>query len=144
MIKILFAFIFFCQPAFAGPDRVSILIGSKHFGGSNFNEVNPGVLLTWEGPVVDVTAGIFENSYGDMAPSVLASVPVLTWGTGEVSIFAGLAYYGQRAARMKYSAGGLIPVGGVQIRQGYGFLQVMPSDGKPVDAILAFGLTFPM
>ena len=47
----------------AGPDRFSILRGSKHIGGPGFNEVNPGFFATWEREHSSLRVGAFLNSY---------------------------------------------------------------------------------
>ncbi len=47
----------------AGPDRFSILLGSKHIGGTGFNEVNPGFFVTWERERSSLSVGAFMNSY---------------------------------------------------------------------------------
>lgn len=128
--------------ATAGPDRVSVLVGSKHFGSSGFNEKNYGVFLTWEdlGPV-DVSVGAFKNSYYKTSVAVTAALPVYDWGTGEISLFAGIAHYPEDGRNFKYGMQDIVPIGGIQARQGNMFVQFTPMDGKPVDALIAFGFT---
>lgn len=132
------------SPALAGPDRVSIMVGSRHVGGHGFEEQNPGVFLTWENPRVHWSAGIYRNSYAKPSVAVTAAVPIVRWEDGELSAFAGAALYPQDGMRFPVHAGDVVPIGGIQIRHHHVFVQVSPSDGKATDAVLAFGLTFPM
>jgi hypothetical protein len=111
----------------AGPavaqDRAAVLIGSYHVGAERgeFNESNPGLFLTWG----DWTVGAYHNSYGDMSVAVTRE-----WAlTDHVDFFAGVATYD-----------GLMPLAGLQLHAGPFFMQVIPSDGRYVDAILSFGL----
>ena len=131
-------------PAQAGPDRLSILLGSSHVGGAGFDGRNPGVFLTWEdrGPGLDLSVGTYRNSYGRGSLAATVALPVARWRDGEVSIFAGAALYPQDGRRFRAHLGDLVPIGGVQVRHGAAFLQIMPSDGGAVDAVIAMGLTF--
>lgn len=57
---------FMAAAAFAGPDRVSILIGSRHYPSGNYEELNPGVFVGWyDNRGNDWTVGAYRNSYGD-------------------------------------------------------------------------------
>lgn len=126
-------------PALAAPDRVSILLGSNHVGATDrFEEVNPGVFLTWDW----LTVGAYRNSYGKASVAVTGALPLIKWKTGELSAFAGVALYPGDGRRFAVHAGDVVPVGGLQLRQGNMFMQVIPSDGKAVDAIVSFGMTF--
>ncbi|UXX83396.1 hypothetical protein [Roseovarius pelagicus] len=78
----------------AAQDRVSILLGSHHVNAStNFDEVNPGAFLTWEGERVDWTVGGFRNSYGRGAAAVMAGLPLYERGTAQIALTGGLALY---------------------------------------------------
>jgi hypothetical protein len=127
----------------ADPDRVSILLGSKHFGATGFNEVNTGVFLTWENDrPVHITGGAYRNSYNNLSISLTGYVPIKRWDNGDAGIFAGVATYPEHASRFAYSAGPFVPLAGIQARYRNTFFQLMPMDGQPVDALVTFGVTF--
>ena len=140
MLKVLaIAVALTATPVLATPDRVSILLGSNHVGSTErFEEVNPGIFLTWDW----LTVGAYRNSYGKVSVAVTGALPLLAWDTGELSAFAGAALYPGDGRHFAVSAGDVVPVGGLQLRQGNMFMQVIPSDGKVVDAIVSFGMTF--
>lgn len=145
MARILLALLLLAAPASAEPDRISYLLGSNHIGAKMpFEEINPGVFLTWEGARLDWTAGAYRNSFGNLSASVTASLPLIRWDNGDLAAFAGIALYPGDGRSFAVHAGDLVPVGGLQLRQGHAFVQVIPSDGRTVDAIVTFGLTFPM
>lgn len=107
----------------AAQDRVALLMGSHHVdaGDNDFEEVNPGLFLTWD----DWTVGGYRNSYGDMSLAITRE-----WAlTDHVDIFAGVATYD-----------GLMPIAGLQATIGPVFVQVIPSDGRATDAIITFGV----
>ena len=129
--------------ALAGPDRISVLLGSEHVGATrDFQEINPGVFLTWEQQVFDYSVGSFYNSHEDV--SVLGSIgydfelaPEL-----EIGVFTGLALYPGEGDQFSHSLGDVVPLAGLQARYRNVFGQVIPADGSTVDAVLTFGLTF--
>ena len=140
-------------------DRASILIGSRHIGAgspaitgvlsapavaSSYREVNPGLFLTWDGAPVDVTVGVYANSYGRISLAALASVPVIDWDGGALEVFGGVALYPQDGRRFALHAGDVVPLAGLTARHGTLFAQIMPGDGRNADAVVAFGLTFPL
>ena len=145
MVKsVLFAVLLaFATPAIADPDRVSVLIGSRHIGASGFTEQNPGLFLTWERSL-HWSVGVYRNSYDRRSVAVFAARPVAAWRGGELSLFAGLAHYPQDGRRSRVALGDTLPMAGVQIRQGLVYAQIIPMDGKPVDALVSFGLTVPL
>uniref|UniRef100_UPI004047A34A hypothetical protein n=1 Tax=Yoonia sp. TaxID=2212373 RepID=UPI004047A34A len=129
----------------ADPDRVSILMGSDHVNAKYpFNEFNPGVFLTWEGPVIDWTLGAYLNSYARGGVSLTASLPVVEWDEGSLDLFIGAALYPVEGRKFALHVGDVVPIGGLQLRQGQAFMQVIPSDGLWTDAIVTFGVTFPL
>jgi hypothetical protein len=131
-------------PAVAGPDRVSFLFGSHHLAASSdFEELNPGVFLTWDRRL-DYSVGVFRNSYGRGAIAALAALPVYERGAFQLDLFAGAAYYPEDGRRFRAHLGDIIPMGGLQMRYGYAFAQIIPSDGRDADAIVSFGVTVPL
>ena len=127
----------------AAADRISLLLGSRHIGAPGmFKESNPGLFYTWEQPRVNWSIGAFRNSYGRASVAALAAVPLARWDNGELSAFAGIAHYPGDGRRQPLHLGDVIPIGGLQLRQGNVFLQVTPMDGNPVKALVAVGLTF--
>ncbi len=137
--------LFAATPAYADPDRVSIIFGSYHLNSSyDFEEVNPGIFLTWEQRTFDYSVGIYNNSYGRESIAATASLPVVEWETGEISVFFGAALYPEDGRRFAVHVGDVVPVGGIQVRQGNLFGQLIPSDGAATSAILSLGATFPL
>ncbi|VDC33121.1 hypothetical protein [Pseudogemmobacter humi] len=144
MIRVLtFAAALFAAPVAADPDRLSILLGSAHPGGPGYDGRNPGLFVTWEDRGgLDLSLGVFRNSHGRGAIATTAALPVLDWQDGGAALFLGVALYPGDGRHYRVSAGDLIPLGGVQIRQGNLFVQIMPSDGRHADAVISAGLTF--
>lgn len=139
----------FALPAQAGPDRLSFLLGSHHVdAASEFEEVNPGVFLTWEDAAMngtlDLTAGVFRNSYDRGAAAVTLAFPVWETGAWQVDLFAGLAWYPEDGRRFRVSAGDVVPLGGLQVRWRNLFVQAIPQDGVEADLVLSFGVSFPL
>ncbi|WP_371223913.1 hypothetical protein [Roseovarius sp. 2305UL8-3] len=129
--------------AVAGPDRLSILLGSEHFGATReFQEFNPGVFLTWEERVFDYSIGAFYNSYEDVSVLGAVGYDYEIAKEFEVGVFAGVAYYPGEGDQFSASVGDVIPVAGVQTRYRNVFAQWIPADGDSVDSVLTFGLTF--
>lgn len=128
--------------ASAGPDRLSILLGSSHVNATrDFQEFNPGVFLTWERQL-NYSVGLYYNSYKEI--SALASVgydyEVAT--DFDVGAFFALAIYPGDGDEFEYSAGDLVPLAGLQARYKNVFVQFIPADGDSLDALFTFGLTF--
>jgi len=132
----------------AGPERISVLIGSRHVGATGFEEINPGLFATWDnafeafGQPIGLNLGVFRNSYGRPGMAATASLPILRRGSFDLDLFAGTALYPVDGRRFAVHVGDFVPIAGLQARWGNGFVQVIPSDGKPVKAIVSFGLTF--
>ncbi|KAA9005086.1 hypothetical protein [Histidinibacterium aquaticum] len=131
------------SPALAdGPDRASVLLGSRHVEPAlDFDEVNPGLFLTWERDL-DWTVGAFHNSYGRTS---VAAMVGRSWEISEdvgIGVFGGAAHYPGDGRTFSVSAGDVVPLGGLQLRLGNAFVQVIPSDGEWADAIVTGGLTW--
>ena len=128
----------------AEPDRISLLIGSHHIGAiQQFQESNPGIFLTWEDRSgFDLSFGAYQNSYGKSSVAATAALPILRGDNADLSVFAGVALYPGDGHNFAIHAGDLVPVGGLQLRVGNVFVQAMPGDGKAVDGIVSFGLTW--
>ena len=127
----------------AGPDRLSVLLGSKHFGATrDFQEFNPGLFLTWEQQVFDYSVGAYYNSYEDMSVLGAISYNYEIAPEFEIGAFAGVALYPGEGDQFSVSAGDVVPLGGVQARYRNVFAQWIPADGASVDSLLTFGLTF--
>lgn len=132
--------------ALAGPDRISFLLGSAHVETAReFEEVNPGVFVTWEDRWngLDYSLGAYRNSFGGVSTAATAALPLFTAASMEVSVFAGVAIYPGDGDEFLYHAGDLVPLGGIQLRRDPVFLQIMPGGGDP-DAIISFGVTIPL
>lgn len=132
-------------PAAADPDRASLLVGSYHLGApGQFESETPGVFLTWDRQGYSVSAGFYENSYGRVSVAGLVDVPFYERGDFTASIFAGLSHYPGDGRNQRYHFGDWVPIGGVRLEQDPYFVSIMPSDGSPVDAVISFGVTFPL
>ena len=130
------------SPLAADPDRLSFLLGSHHIDAAgNFQEFNPGVFLTWERRL-DYSLGIYRNSYDRLSVAGTLAWPVYETGDFQLDLFGALALYPKDGRRFEISFGDVILLGGLQMRYRNAFLQVIPSDGGEVDAIVSFGLTF--
>ena len=126
-------------------ERVSISFASQHVGlPDTRNETNPGVFFTWGdviGPI-DITAGAYVNSYSNTSALLTTSYDFLEWDDGALGIFMGAAFYPEHGMRKFPCCGGFIPMGGLQLRQGNLFAQVIPMNGEVVKAVVTLGLTF--
>ena len=132
----------------AGPDRISFLLGSEHVNANGFEEVNPGVFLTWTRAAfqgrADVTLGGFRNSYGDGSLAAALALPLIRQEFWGIDAFSALAWYPGHGDRFKYHAGDIVPLVGLQARIGPTLIQYVPGGDRGVDATLGFGLTFPL
>jgi hypothetical protein len=126
----------------AGPDRLSVLLGSNHINATeDFQEFNPGVFLTWERNL-NYSIGAYYNSYERV--SVLASIgyDYEIARDFDVGIFGALALYPGDGDRFRHSAGDVVPLVGLQARYKNVFVQFIPADGDSLDSLFTFGLTF--
>ena len=134
----------FASLAQAGPDWVSVLIGSKHVNANrSFEEVNPGVFATWVNPRLHWTLGAYRNSYGRGSVSATVAAPVLRWDDGEASLFVGAALYPKDGRKFAAHIGDVVAIGGVQLRHKKVFMQALPLGGDWDKPVFSFGLTFP-
>lgn len=132
-------------PAHAGPDRLSILLGSHHMGArTDFDARNPGLFLTWEdrgNRGLDLSLGAYRNSYGRGALAATLALPLARWPGGQAALFLGVALYPKDGRTFRASLGDLVPLGGLQLRHRHWFMQIIPSDGHFAKAIIAVGVT---
>lgn len=143
MKSIILALMLAASPAHADPDRISILLGSHHFGTDlPWQQSNPGLFATWEGERLDWSLGAYRNSYDRLSVAATVALPIWARGQAEVSLFAGVALYPKDGRNFAVHLGDVVPIGGVQLRMGHVFAQVMPGDGQTVKAVVATGLTF--
>lgn len=131
----------------SGPDRVSILLGSEHLGATRaFEEVNPGLVLTWSNVLlddrIDIGLGAFRNSYGDGSAVVTSALPLWRRETWSVDLFGALAWYPGNGDRFTHAMGDVVLIGGAQARYRNLFVQAIPAGGSGADAVVSFGLTF--
>jgi hypothetical protein len=134
------------------PDRISIPLATNHINSAakdRLNETNPGLAVTWDGTFSHVTIGIVRNSFSDPAPFFTLSRELWRGDTCSASGFIGTARYPSLTNQTTYDVDGWIPLGGLHLECGYGFVQVMPGssmmDQAPgkghADAILVFGMS---
>lgn len=146
-------------PAFSGPDRVSLMLGSHHVNIQiEVEEVNPGVFLEWdlnETPAFleglpeterrpSTVAGAFRNSFGDGALALALSMPVYDAAALEFDLVLGGAWYPGNGERVAVAIGDFVPIGALRVVYDNAFLLAFPGDGKNFDALFAFGVTFPL
>ena len=135
------------------PDRVRMPMATEHVNSapsSNLNETNPGIALTWEGDIVDFTAGMVRNSFDNDAPFLTVSRDWWRNDTCAVASFLGTAHYPELKETTTYQHNGWIPFGGMHVVCGVLFVQAMPGRGLAgaasgkgqADAIVVLGLTF--
>ena len=126
----------------AGPDRVSFLLASHHVNPEeDFEEVNPGLFLTWAGEL-NPTLGVFRNSYGEAAPTVTVSRAFWESGDLALAVTAGVAVHSGDGDRFDIAIGDVVPLLGLRADLGPVFVQAFPGDGQAADAVFAFGVTF--
>lgn len=136
-------FVFLAAPLHAGPDRVSVLLGSKHIGATGFNEINPGLFLTWEREHSAFSLGAFYNSYKRVSLAATSYRPLKTWENGDAGLFAGLALYPVNGQNFKtHLAENVVFIGGLQARHRNLFIQLVPMNAGSADGLLSFGVTF--
>ena len=132
------------------PDNLRITLASEHVNSdADLNEVNPGLVATWEGDLFDFSAGFVRNSFGNNAPIVTISRDIWHNDTCSVAGFVGSARYTELMEKTDFHLDGWIPVGGMHVECGRVFLQAMPGRGivgqasgpKAADAILVVGIT---
>lgn len=144
ILGICVVWLFLGNNAIAGPDRISLLLGSKHINSSErFNEVNPGLIFTWEESDIDFSIGAYENSYRKL--SIVGTVGYNLVRTRDFSagVFLGLARYPGNGSKFALNFGNdVIPLAGLQMRYRSIFLQVLPGDGQVNSAVVTFGATF--
>ncbi len=135
------------------PDRATMPLATNHVNSAardRLNETNPGLALTWDTALADVTVGVVRNSFSDPAPFLTLSRDLWRGDTCSAAAFIGTAHYPSLRNRTSYDVDGWIPLGGLHLECGYGFVQIMPGSsimekapGKDhADAILVFGLAF--
>ncbi|QGX99319.1 hypothetical protein EI983_14010 [Roseovarius faecimaris] len=127
----------------ADPDRVSILLGSHHINATrDFQEINPGVILTWQQSALGYSLGAYYNSYEDISVLGALSYGVEIAPEFELGVFGGLAWYPGEGDQFDHSIGDAVPLVGVQTRYRNAFVQLIPADGGTLDGLVTFGLTF--
>lgn len=126
----------------AGPDRLSVLLGSEHVNASReFQEFNPGVFLTWERQF-NYSAGLYYNSYERISPLVSIGYDWEVARDLELGAFLALAVYPGDGDEFRHAVGDVVPFVGFQARYRNVFVQFVPADGAAMDALFTFGLTF--
>ena len=127
----------------AGPDRFSILLGSKHIGGTGFNEVNPGFFATWERERSVVSVGAFMNSYERGSIAATSYRPLKLWSEGDFGIVGGWALYPEIGRNFSTHLGeDVVVIGGLQARYRNTFVQLIPMNAESADGLISFGFTF--
>lgn len=95
-----------------------------------FNEFNPGLFLSWNdaiAPSVDLTLGIYLNSYSRISTSITGHWHPIKGDQWSIGLFAGVAHYPIDGRRMTVHLGGdLLPILGIEIIAGNSFFQLIP------------------
>lgn len=133
----------------AGPDRLSVLLGSEHIGATrDFEEFNPGLFLIWTnalwGDRLDYGFGAFRNSYGDGSAALLTAYPFVRTKNWGLEVFGALAWYPNNGDQFSHAIDDIVPVAGLQARYRFLFMQVLPAGGQGVDATVTYGLSLPL
>lgn len=128
--------------SFSNPDRVSFLLGSHHVNASrDFQEINPGVILTWERQF-NYSIGLYYNSYEEISPLVSVGYDWDIAKDFDIGAFFAVAVYPGDGDEFNHSLGDVVPLVGLQARYKNAFVQFIPADGDSLDALFTFGLTF--
>jgi hypothetical protein len=126
-------------PIHAGPNRVSITLGSQHVGSTyEFDNRNLGLFLSWG----NTSIGVYHNSFSKTSVAVTQALPLIRKDDAEVNLFVGLSLYPGDGDKFVAHVGDVVLIGGVQARYENAFIQVMPGDGVNLDAVVTAGLTF--
>lgn len=126
-------------------DRASVLLGALHPGGTGFESVTPGLILTWEDRGgLDLSLAAYRNSYGRGSIAAMAGLPLARWHNGALSLTAGIAWYPGDGRRFAVHAGDVVPLVGLQVRYRHLFALILPGDGRTHAATIAAGITFPI
>ncbi len=129
------------SPAIAGPDRLSILLGSHHIGANrDFEEFNPGIALTWDRGL-DYSISAYRNSYGKLSVAGTVAYPFYETETIGFSAFAGIANYPEDGRRIAGIAGDLVPLVGLRARYRNAFIQFLPTPDSEADGVFSFGVS---
>lgn len=129
-------------PAWAGPDRVALHFGSAHFGTDrDFDEVNPGLFLTWERRV-NLSLGVYRNSYGRLSTAATAGVDLWERGRARLEAFGGVAHYPRDGRKITGWDHDFVPIVGLRAYYDPVFVSIIPGDGDRMDGLLSFGLSF--
>lgn len=126
----------------ADPDRAWISLGSAHISDKDFEQINPGLFLTWEGEHLGYTVGAFRNSYGGFSTAATVGAPLIYKDDFELSLFTGLATYPGYADRFRFSQGDIVAIAGASLRYKNVFTQLFPGNGNSVKLTASFGVTF--
>ena len=128
--------------AAAGPDRISFLLGSNHVNATrDFQEINPGVFLTWERQL-NYSVGVYYNSYENISPIASVGYDWEILPDFDLGLFGAIAVYPGDGDEFKYAIGDVVPLVGAQARYKNVFVQFIPADGDSLDALFTLGLTF--
>ncbi len=128
--------------ALAGPDRLSVLLGSEHVNATrSFQEFNPGVFLTWERGL-NYSAGLYYNSYKKVSPLVSVGYDWEVAQDFDLGAFFAVAVYPGDGDEFSHAMGDVVPFVGLQARYKNVFVQLIPADGDSLDALFTFGLSF--
>ena len=146
MLRVLICLVIAAGPVCAGPDRMAFHLGSYHAGAtSEFEEVNPGLFLSWDRPnEVVLSVGAFRNSYGRGSVAATAAKVFYRGRNSAAAVFAGLAHYPGNGNDIRHAIGDFVPLAGLQLHYRSLFVNVMPGDGDTLDAIFSFGVTVPL
>lgn len=136
------------------PDRIYIPLASKHFkveseefGVNSWNEINPGLVLSWEDRFasldLDLNFGVFKNSYNDWSSYVSLSK---FWDLSEevaFGTFLAFADYHSNSDYFDFKVGDYAMVLGFQLNAKNLFFQVQPvPTDNGIGAVFATGVSF--
>lgn len=139
------------------PDRLYVVLGSHHFGidpagfgRTAWNEINPGVVLSWEKRFLGLNyqLGAFVNSFAQTGGYVSVAKSWDLKSGSSIAAVMSLADYGANSQYFPVELGNsnwvLIP--GIQYNRNKVFAQWWPSPqaGKPWAGVLSVGLRFPV
>ena len=117
------------------PDQVYVSIASKHINlvpdpGTKYNEINPGLILSWDNRKYGLNYwfGGIRNSFSAISPYAATAKMWKVTPNARFGIFGSIAgYYGNGSISTKIGNSGYVFLGGFQIEYKNLFFQIQPT-----------------
>jgi len=136
------------------PDKIYVSVASKHVNltadpGTKYNEINPGLILSWENRKYGVSywAGGIYNSFSAISPYFAVAK---LWSISpdlELGVFGSIAgYYSNGSISTKIGNSGYVFLGGFQLEYRKIFIQLQPTliNNNSLGGVLITGFSVPI